>query len=124
MNDCPEGRMSEDKMKEMFATTVAKSKVTFSINIQDQFILKKIFIKKFANVVLFSQGGSGNQFVEQLFRVFDKNGDGGIDFNVCSQAKLVFKSRHNFNRSSSLLRTCAAQMILRRNLGEESTYKT
>ena len=91
MNDCPDGRMSEEKMKEMFATTVAKSKVTFSINIQDQFILKKIFIKKFANGVLFSQGGSGNQFVEQLFRVFDKNGDGGIDFNVCSQAKLVFK---------------------------------
>ena len=52
MNDCPEGRMSEDKMKEMFATTVAKSKVTFSINIQDKSILK-IFIKEFANVVLF-----------------------------------------------------------------------
>ena len=82
------------------------------------------FFKKFANVVLFSQGGSGNQFVEQLFRVFDKNGDGGIDFNVCSQAKLIFKWRHNFNRNSSLRRTCAAQMILRRNLGERVTYKT
>ena len=89
MNDCPDGRMSEEKMREMFATTVAKSKVTFSINIQDKSILK-IFFKKFANVVVFSQGASGNQFVEQLFRVFDKNGDGGIDFNVCSQAKLVF----------------------------------
>ena len=27
MNDCPDGRMSKEKMKEMFATTVAKSKV-------------------------------------------------------------------------------------------------
>ena len=30
MNDCPDGRMSKEKMKEMFATTVAKSKVTNS----------------------------------------------------------------------------------------------
>ena len=28
MNDCPDGQMSKEKMKEMFATTVAKSKVT------------------------------------------------------------------------------------------------
>ena len=28
------------------------------------------------------QGNSGDQFVEQLFRVFDKDGDGGIDFKV------------------------------------------
>ena len=28
MNDCPDGRMSKEKMKEMFATTVAKSKVS------------------------------------------------------------------------------------------------
>ena len=43
MNDCPDGRMSEEKMKEMFATTVAKSKVTFSINIHDKCILKILF---------------------------------------------------------------------------------
>ena len=28
------------------------------------------------------QGCSGDQFVDQLFRVFDRDGDGGIDFKV------------------------------------------
>ena len=35
------------------------------------------------------QGNSGDQFVEQLFRVFDKDGDGGIDFKVYHQIVTV-----------------------------------
>merc|ERR1719234_1084193 len=74
MNDCPDGRMSKEKMKEMFATTVSKSK-----------------------------GNSGDQFVEQLFRVFDKDGDGGIDFkefiiatDMCSSSDPEEKLRWAF----------------------------
>ncbi|XP_023335010.1 neuronal calcium sensor 2 isoform X2 [Eurytemora carolleeae] len=49
LDDCPDGRMNRDKMKEMFNAITP-------------------------------QGKSGEQFLDQLFRIFDKDGDGSIDF--------------------------------------------
>ena len=30
----------------------------------------------------FCQGAAGEQYLDQLFRIFDKDGDGSIDFKV------------------------------------------
>ncbi|XP_023335011.1 neuronal calcium sensor 2 isoform X3 [Eurytemora carolleeae] len=54
LDDCPDGRMNRDKMKEMFN----------AITPQDAD----------------GEGKSGEQFLDQLFRIFDKDGDGSIDF--------------------------------------------
>jgi len=54
MEDCPDGNMDKEKMKNMFNTITASDEEE-------------------------SQSGA-DAFLEQLFRIFDKNGDGSIDF--------------------------------------------
>ena len=49
MEDCPDGRMTREKMQIMFSSIIP-------------------------------EGDAGGQFLEQLFRIFDKDGDGSIDF--------------------------------------------
>merc|ERR1719483_79929 len=53
MADCPDGRMDRDKMKVMFNAIMPMSG---------------------------DGGDAGELFLDQLFRIFDKDGDGSIDF--------------------------------------------
>jgi len=57
MVDCPDGRMDRVKMKEMFNAILPK---------EDQDAAEP--------------GSAGEQFLDQLFRIFDRDGDGTIDF--------------------------------------------
>ena len=136
MNDCPNGRMSNEKMKEMFATTVSKSKV-FCILLWKRHLaqhMPRFFLFPHPKYIVVNgcllwnmwmsssmlcqnlQGCSGDQFVDQLFRVFDRDGDGGIDFKVWI---LKTKSYFFLSRSSSSRPTCAAPATQRRNSGQK-----
>jgi len=58
MTDCPDGRMDREKMKLMFNAVMPKDGADASE----------------------SAPSSGEIFIDQLFRIFDKDGDGSIDF--------------------------------------------
>jgi len=57
MEDCPDGRMDREKMKQMFNSIMPKDDPNEA-----------------------NPGTSAEQFLDQLFRIFDKDGDGSIDF--------------------------------------------
>lgn len=57
MVDCPDGRMDKNKMREMFNSILPKDDPNDS-----------------------QPSSAGDQFLDQLFRIFDRDGDGTIDF--------------------------------------------
>lgn len=59
MSDCPDGKMDRAKMKEMFSSLAPAD----SEGMSD-----------------FSEGDAADLFLDQMFRIFDKDGDGTIDF--------------------------------------------
>ena len=66
MEDCPDGRMDRDKMQKMFKSVIPDVRENF----------KKIILQNVCKL----KGDAGDQFLEQLFRIFDKDSDGSIDF--------------------------------------------
>ena len=42
----------------------------------------------------FCQGAAGEQYLDQLFRIFDKDGDGSIDFKVDCQIQQIHQRDH------------------------------
>ena len=74
MEDCPDGRMDREKMKIMFAAIMPKVK-------WNKWTWKEIKVY-FIETRYFCQGAAGEQYLDQLFRIFDKDGDGSIDFKV------------------------------------------
>ena len=131
MNDCPDGRMSKEKMKEMFATTVAKSKVISfwsSWNLHQLEISQKMLLW---NVVLENIAGQLGRPVcrtivpslwQRWWRWHRLQG-----CHLWQSFSLDYHLWQSFilSRSSLLQPTCANPATQRRNLGDNigSSYQ-
>ena len=71
--DCPDGQLSKEKILEMYTMILPAGNAKVKLGAKD----KRRIIHAVAQV-----------FVEQIFRIFDKDGNGSIDFKVVDASNL------------------------------------
>ena len=82
MEDCPDGRMDREKMKVMFAAVMPKVVCGWYDDGDGGCCDDVSPHTDYWWFWWFLQGAAGEQYLDQLFRIFDKDGDGSIDFKV------------------------------------------